>query len=133
MAITLTVADMRARFSYFADTTKFSDSLIQFDIDLALMILNDGYTAVNDTWKLKMAYYLTGHFISIDYKMEKGDFNSVGAIASKGLGPASVSYQGTDSNSELEATLNATDFGQQFLTILKMWRLQNRTALFVNG
>lgn len=124
MAIEVTITDIRERFPEFSNTTEYTDTMIQFNIDDALDDMNM-YSALPDTKATTLAKLLTAHYIVFDKRSDLGDYDSVSPISSKSLGPASTSYQSADATSELEASLNATIYGQKFLMKLRQWQKVN--------
>lgn len=132
MAVTLTIAEVRTAFPEFSDTTEYSDAMIQFNIDVALLWIN-GMNALQDDWATKLALYLTAHLIVFGKQGETGNPDNISPIASISLGPASTSYQSAEAKSVLQATLEATLYGQQYNQLLTIWRLQNRPAYMMNG
>lgn len=132
MAVTLTITDIRDTFPEFSDTTEYSNAMIQFNIDVALLWIN-GMNALTDDWAEKLALYLTAHFIVFGKQGETGNPDNISPIASISLGPASTSYQSAEAKSILQATLEATLYGQQYNQLLTVWRLQNRLAYNLNG
>lgn len=132
MAVTLTVTEIRDAFPEFSDTTEYTDAMIQFCIDIALLWIN-GLTALKDDWPSKLALYLTAHFIAFKKQGEEGNPDNLSPLASISLGPASTSYQSAEAKSTLQATLEATLYGQQYSELLTVWSLQNRIAYNLNG
>ena len=132
MAVTVTIADIRTNFPEFSDTTEYSDLAIQFSIDLALLWMS-GMTALQDNWAQKLALLLSAQFVVFKKQGETGDPDNISPLSSISLGPASKSYQSTEAKSVLQATLEATLYGQQFNELLTVWRLQNKIAINLNG
>ena len=121
MTITVTVSDIRTRWpDPFSDTTEYTDSFIQFNIDDALDDMAM-YTQLPDTRATIMAQLLTAHYCVYDHNVSLGDTDNVSPIASTSLGDASTSYQSAEARNNWEAMLDGTVFGQRFLFKLQTW------------
>ena len=132
MAITLTVNDIRTTFPEFSDPVEYPDTMIQFNIDVALLWMK-AMTALSDDWAQKLALYLTAHFVYLAKREQEGGAENLGPVSSMSEGPSSISYQDIMVNSELKAFLTNSGYGDKFMTLLEVWRLQNRLALNLNG
>lgn len=117
----ITVADFRARFRQFRDTTAYPDSVIQFQIDDTACEIDEGAFGC---WFPKAQAYLVAHYITLDDLLGQADSGSdggsaaIGRISSESEGDTSVSYdfgfRGALGNDTLLAT---TAYGQQYLEI----------------
>ena len=126
MAILVTIQNIRDRWpDPFSDTTTYPDSMVQDNIDEALLSMNM-YSALPDNLATVLTKLLTAHYLVFDSRSALGDTDSVSPVSSKSLGPASISYQSAEAKSELEASLNGTIYGQKFLMVLTQWRLVNK-------
>ena len=128
MAISVTIADVRGKFTEFSNVIPFTDVMVQGAIDLALLIVS-GYTVIADNYKTQMALYLSAHNVALSYRSSEGDVTGLLPISSKGLGPASTEYQSGNEKTTLDSTYGGTTYGRQFLAILNTWRLQYRPVM----
>lgn len=133
MSVSLTVSELRTRFSEFSDQSKFPDDLLQNGIDLALIYANKLWGNIMPDLQLPLAQYLSAHNVVIDDRARKGDTDSVSPIDSKKLGDAEVKYQSANATSDLTSTLNATIYGQRVLNFLRISRVYSGIAVVTSG
>jgi hypothetical protein len=130
----LTVADFRVKFPEFSDSDIYADALIQFCIDDAVYVTDKmvGVTSENDIQQLGL--YLTAHYVFCKKYPQYGDMTNRNPVISTGLGDSSTGYQGKDGMSMLEIDFNASNYGQKYLSYLRLWRINAIGAgLIVNG
>lgn len=132
MAIAVTVADVRIKFTEFSDVLVYTDTMIQQSIDLGLSIMS-GYRSIPDTTGTFMALYLTAHNIALAYRSSLGDVTGLLPIASKSLGPASTEYQTGNERTTVDSTYGGTTYGRQFLLLLNTWKNQYRPVMNLYG
>ena len=112
----------RSAFPEFSDDTKYPDAMIQLWSDHATCLI------VSDRWgcALQMGVFLmTAHFIVIAAGNAKaGEAGATpgggGAITSKSVGSASVSYDTSNSLEEGGGHWNQTIYGRQFLNMARL-------------
>lgn len=123
---------MRTRFTEFSDTSDYPDALIQDSIDIALLIM-EAKTALSDSWAVKMALFLTAHYLDFNKTTADGDPTNKYPVTSLSLGPTSTGFGGGDATSEWGQFLNASSYGQQYNSLMRIWRLQNRMVVTRSG
>ena len=89
MAYTVTISDVRTRFTEFSDTSDYPDALIQNSIDVALLIMK-AKKALSDDWAKNMALLIAAHFVFLNSETANGDPANKSPIASLSLGPTST-------------------------------------------
>lgn len=124
MSVTVTVAEIRAAFPEFESATKYPDEFIQEYINVGVDDMNM-YVQLPEPKLYYLARLLIAHYIYMAKKAWSGDPESVSGVSSKTLGDASISFQSLDTNSEMEAVLSGTVYGQMFMMKLDQWRLAN--------
>jgi Protein of unknown function (DUF4054) len=118
----LTVAQFRLDFPEFANTTTYTDSMIQFWLTLAASLINAAAWGALATQgqELITAHYLVGAVKNQLAAAGGGMPGQVGVVSSKSAGPVSGSY-----NTELGALegggdWNTTSYGQQYLKLARL-------------
>lgn len=121
--VSLSIAEFRQRFPAFSDTTKYSDSLIQSQMDIAkLYISPEPNCMVKDDILEQLIYLMTAHLLVLNNQLTSGSSSSVGGgqIASASVGGVSVSKAIPKNKTELDYWLNLTPYGMQLLALLSM-------------
>ena len=115
----ITIADLRARFSEFADDTEYTDSMVQFAIDDAVASMAEEAEWCNSYERAQL--FLSAHFLVLDSNASYGDAGTTGKIQSKGAGGVSVSYaQNAAANNRFEELYGSTIYGQRYLSIVNI-------------
>jgi hypothetical protein len=132
MAVTITVQNIRDKFAEFDNEELYSDELIQFSIDIALLWMKKK-TSISDDWFEMLALFLSAHFVYSQKRGEESPQTNMGSIASIGEGPSSTSYTNVEINSEIKGFLTSSNYGLKYLALLRIWGLQNGYGLMLNG
>ncbi len=132
MAVTITVQDIRDTFAEFSDVEMYSDELIQFSIDIALLWMSTP-TLLTDDWYEKLALFLSAHFVYSQKRGEESPQANLGSISSFEEGPSSTEYVNVEINSEIKGFLTTSNYGIKYLALLRVWRLKNGVGIMLNG
>jgi hypothetical protein len=132
--LNITVSDIRTNFPEYSSSDVYPDSLIQFCIDVADLWFMELKAITDQNWITKLGLYLTAHHVFIKKQPEKGDMTNLMPIISTGLDSSSTGYQPYEGLSKIENTLSSTSYGQNFLMLLRSWRIFNVGAgIIANG
>lgn len=121
--VSLSVEDFRQRFPAFSDTTKYSDTLIQTQMDIATIYISPEKSCmVKDNTLQQMIYLMTAHLIELNNALVSGSSSGIdgGQVASASVGGVSVSKAIPKNATELDYWLNLTPYGMQLLALLSM-------------
>ena len=120
--VIVTIAEFRQRFPAFSDTTKYSDEVVQTQLDVAQLYISPKKNClVNQSQQKQMIYLMTAHLLTINTALANGDTTAGGQIASASVGGVSVSKAIPTNKTELEYFLNSTGYGMQLLTLLSLF------------
>lgn len=129
--VTVTIAEFRYRFPAFRDTTKYSDELVQIQLDTAqLYISPEENCLVKPAIQKQMIYLLTAHLLTIDSALANGDTSAGGQVASASVGGVSVSKAIPNNRTDFEYFLNSTGYGMQLLALLSMYSV---VGMYIGG
>lgn len=129
--VTVTVAEFRQMFPAFSDTTKYSDTTIQIQLDTAQLYISPEENCLVSSAVLKqMIYLLTAHLLSINTALANGDMSAGGQVASASVGGVSVSKAIPKNRTDFEYFLNSTGYGMQLLALLN---LQSVVGIYFGG
>jgi len=132
MSYTVTISDVRTRFTEFGNNSDYPDALIQDSIDVALLIM-EAKKALPDSWAEKLALLISAHFVFLNSETANGDPTNKSPIASLGLGPTSTAYNMPSGETELTNFYNASSYGKQYNALMRTWQLQNRLVVNRSG
>lgn len=121
--VSLSIAEFRERFVAFRNATKYTDSYIQSQMNIAkLYISPEENCMVKDDLIKQLIYLMTAHLMAINNSLESGSGSGVGGgqIASASVGGVSVSKAIPNNRTELDYWLNLTPYGMQLLALLSM-------------
>ena len=127
----ITVAQFRANFPMFSDTTRYPDQEVSFWLSVAGLMLNTGRwpttPGANGQSLLDIGTSLfVAHNLTLDLQAtQRGNLGGppgvqVGALASVGANGASVSYNTTIGVDVNDGQYNLTVFGLRFIQLAKM-------------
>ncbi len=114
--MSITTALFKIRFPEFVSQ---DNARVQLFIDDAVIMLNE--TAWGDKYDLGL-YYLSAHYLKKALRSEAISGNAPtpsGAIVSRSVDGASVSYADNKAESAFEAQYSSTIYGQRYLAMLK--------------
>ena len=106
-------ASFKTRFPEFASE---SDPRIQLFIDDSVIILNTVFWGTKYDLGLS---YLTAHYLTLANKSEAGSNVAKGAVASRTVDGASVSYNRIAPTNESDSYYAYTTYGQRYLALRK--------------
>lgn len=121
--VSLSIAEFREQFVAFRNTTEYTDSYIQGQMNIAkLYISPEQNCMVKDDTIKQLIYLMTAHLMAINNSLKSGSGSSVGGgqIASASVGGVSVSKAIPNNRTELDYWLNLTPYGMQLLALLSM-------------
>lgn len=120
--MTVSASDFRAAFPEFADTTKYSDDMVEYYTSLADLTLN------TDRWGDFLthgSYLFIAHNCALRAKAVAdaaagGIPGQGGVVASKSVADVSVSFDTGASNMDNAGMYNATIYGRELLKLARM-------------
>lgn len=118
----ISVDEFRKAFPVFSDEVVWPDSGIKFWLELGQQLLSPSRFGKSYD---KMVYLFTAHNLILDKQGASfaisGGSGNAGAVASKTVGSASISYD-TGSSLELDAGhWNATPYGKRFIWLIRLF------------
>ena len=134
--VVITVAEFRAAFPEFSDTTKYSNIYIERHIDTAMVFISDTNFLIKPKVRKLVIEYMAAHLISLETLDANGNFvnwsdsATSGAVTSSHIGDVSVSLQPPIATEEWELWLESTPYGKMLLSLLE---LQAPKAIYFRG
>jgi len=121
----ISASGFRKAFPVFADQVQWPDESIQFWLELGQQLLSAARFGKSYE---KVVYLFTAHNLILDKQGAafaiSGGSGNAGAVASKTVGSASISYD-TGSSLELDAGhWNATPYGKRFIWLIRLFGTQ---------
>jgi len=134
MTITLNIADFRAQTPQFADTTKYPDSTLQLQFDIATSYVTaDTYGDMSEAVRTHAIYLTMAHLLALGVIIAQnvaGGGGQVGIVQSATIGSVSVTMQPPPIRGQWRWWLNTTPYGAQLVALLEM---QSAGGFFVGG
>lgn len=119
--VTLDISEFRDIYPMFADSSKFSDSMIQNGFDNAeLKVSNTNCSIVPEKPRKVLLYMLTAHIIAIRMEAIDGDWQA-GILSSATEGSVSIGMS-THNIPDRNAWYMRTPFGQEYWEMTSKWR-----------
>lgn len=132
--VVVTISQFRTDFTEFADTNKYSDSLLTRMLRTAKAFISTENFRIEPDIRVLLIELMMGHLIVLATQdpsgIEGSMASSVGAELSASVGSVSVSKQAPIVHDSFEQWLESTGYGQQFWAILTA---QNPTGVFYCG
>jgi hypothetical protein len=134
MTIELNIADFRAQFPQFADTTKYPDSTLQLQFDIATSYVTaDTYGDMTTPVRTHAIYLMMAHLLQLNIIIAQNAANGggqIGVVQSATIGSVSVTLQPPPVRGQWRWWLNNTPYGAQLVALLEM---QSAGGFFVGG
>lgn len=115
--ITLNVADFRAAFSAFANSTTFPDATIEAYFDVVpYYISNEDYGVLNGDKRARALYLLTAHMITLSLQVQAGETPQI--MQSSAIDKISISVMPPPVKNQWQFWLATTPYGMELWALL---------------
>ena len=133
--VTVTVAELRAAFPEWADTTKYPNSYLQRFLTQATMYISTKNYRIRPDVRVLAIEYMTGHLITLSALDGKGNANSNAdtagsVITSASVDSVSVSMVAPIAKDAFEQWIQSTPYGKAYWALLSA---NNPTGIFYVG
>ena len=134
MSVSVTVAELKAAFPEFSDSTKYPDAYVQRFITMATMYISTVSGVIRDDVRVLAIEYMACHLMTLSAVdgagNAQGDGNGGGILASAHIESVSVAFQGVIANNSFEQWIQSTPYGKMLWALLSA---NNPTGIYWVG